>query len=183
MNAIDQLWQPPVELELWLLLMYIAGVLIAARVLEMIAKAHFSRAQRYAVHGFEYVAPRDHYTCLGGATLTLDTMHGAERMAIYRAPVEHCGGCRLKPQCAPQEASRHIYRSLAIWTETDVGRFHQYVSLTLFSSTAILSIAGLYHFLGQPGIGYLALGLVASIACLALHYRRMTLGRISAQPA
>lgn len=182
MNAIEQLWQPPAEMELWLILVYVACVLIGARVLEAIAKVHFARAQRYAVHGFEYIAPRDHYTCLGGATLKLDTIHADERMAIYRAPVEHCGGCRLKPNCAPQEASRRIYRSLAVWTETDVGRFHQYISLTLFSIAGVLSAAGLWRFLGQPGIGYLALALAASLACLAFHSRRLKLRTPALQP-
>jgi len=173
MNAVEQLWQPPAEIELWLILLYVAGVLVAARVLEAVAKSHFARAQRHAVHGFEYVAPRDYYTCLGSATLTLDTIHANERMAIYRAPVDHCGGCHLKPTCAPKEASRRLYRSLATWAETDVGRFHQYVALLMFFIGGILSAAGLWKFLGQPGTGYLALAFATSCACLALHSRRL----------
>jgi len=173
MNALNALWQVPVDVELWLILAYVAGVLIGARILEALAKAHYSRSQRYAEHGFEYMPPRDEYHCLGGATLTLDTIHENERVAIYRAPVEHCGGCRLKPQCVPLEGSRRIYRSLATWAETDVGRFHQGVSVLLFAAGGVLSLAGIWQWRGQPGIGYLALALVGSIACLALQSHRL----------
>jgi hypothetical protein len=177
MQALSVLWRLPVDLELWLMLAYVFGVLIGARLIEALAKAHFARARRYAEHGFEYIEPRDHYQCLGGATLTLHTIHEAERMAIYRAPVEHCGGCRLKPQCAPREASRRIYRSLATWAESDVGRFHQYVSVLMFVVAFVLSLAGLWRFCGQPGLGYLALGLGGSLACLVLHSRRFRPGK------
>src|SRR5262245_5944820 len=113
MNGPQTLWLMPADVELWLILVYVTGVLIGARIIEALAKAHYARGRRHAEHGFEYVAPRDEYHCLGGATLKLDTIHDSEKMAIYRAPVEHCGGCRLKTQCTPMEQSRRIYRSLA----------------------------------------------------------------------
>src|SRR5262249_20171202 len=130
-------------------------------------------ARGRAEHGFEYVGPRDEYHCLGGATLTLDSTHDSERMAIYRAPVEHCGGCRLKSKCAPLADSRRIYRSLVNWAETDIGRFHQYVSVLLFAAGAILSAAGIWRWRAEPGIGYLALALAGSVACLVLQSWRL----------
>jgi hypothetical protein len=173
MNAAQAVWRLPADLELWLILAYVAGVLIGARIIEALAKSHFARARRQAEYGFEYVEPRDHYQCLGGATLTLDTIHAAEKMAIYRAPVEHCGGCHLKERCTPQEESRRIYRSLATWAETDVGRFHQSVSALLFVVAGVLSAAGLWHWRGERGTGYLAVALAGSLACLLLQSRRM----------
>jgi hypothetical protein len=173
MHALSALWRLPVDVELWLILSYVFGVLIGARLIEAVAKAHFARARRHTEHGFEYIEPRDHYQCLGGATLTLETIHASERMAIYRAPVEHCGGCRLKPQCAPRDASRRIYRSLATWAESDVGRFHQVLSVLMFVVAFVLSLSGLWRFRGQPGLGYLALALGGSLACLLLHSRRL----------
>ena len=53
-NALDALWQFPVDVELWLILAYVAGVLIA-HVIEALAKTHYARGRRYAEHGFEYV--------------------------------------------------------------------------------------------------------------------------------
>jgi hypothetical protein len=179
MNALDWLWQSPRDLELWLVLGYVVVVLVSARIIEALAKGHYLRAQQSAEHGFEYNGPRDHYHCLGGATLHRDSVHEAERMAIYRAPVEHCGGCYLKPKCAPQEASRTVYRSLATWAETDVGRFQQYVSLLMFAATGVLSLSGIYHWHGRPGSGYLILAFVGCLACLVLQSSRMKLPRRS----
>jgi len=173
MKALDWLWQTPRDLELWLLVGYVAVVLIGARIIEALAKAHYSRADRLAKQGFEYSEPRDHYQCLGGATLRLDKVHEPERMAIYRAPVEHCGGCHLKPACAPLEESRTVYRSLASWAETDVGRFQQYVSLLMFAAAGVLSLAGIYRWHRHAGAGYLILAFAGSLACLVLQSSRM----------
>lgn len=183
MNAVQALWQLPHDLELWLILAYVAGVLIGARVIEALAKSHFSRSRLYAEHGFEYNEPNDHYHCLGGATLRLESIHEAERMAIYRAPVEHCGGCHLKPRCTPSEGSRRVYRSLAVWAETDVGRFHQYFSVVLFVVACVLSLVGIWQWRGQPGLGYMALALAGSVACLVLQSRRMRAGVTLPSPA
>jgi hypothetical protein len=173
MNALQLLWQPPVDIEAWLILAYVTSIAVGARVTETLAKRHFRRAQRYAEHGFDYIEPRDEYQCLGGASLKLDSVREAEKMAIYRAPVEHCGGCRLKPACAPLEESRQIYRSLAIWAETDVGRFHKWLSVLMFVAACLLSFVGLWRWCGQPGAGYLALAGAGSTLCLLLQSRRM----------
>ena len=170
---MDALWRLPADVELWLILAYVVGVLAGARIIESIARLHFQRARRYAEHGFEYNEPRDHYHCLGGATLTRHSTHPAERLAIYRAPVEHCGGCRLKPHCAPLEDSRRIYRSLATWTETDIGRFHLYISVLMYVVAAVLTLAGICNWQGRPGLGYLALAFTGSLACLLLQARRL----------
>ena len=167
------LWRMPADVELWLILAYVVGVLVGARIIETVARLHFQRARRAAEHGFEYNEPRDHYQCLGGATLMRDSTHSAEKLAIYRAPVEHCGGCHLKSRCAPLEESRRIYRSLATWTETDIGRFHQYISVLMYVVACALSVAGLWNWQGHPGLGYLGLALTGSLACLLLHSRRI----------
>jgi len=177
MDALQWLWQLPRDFEHWLILGYVMAVLVGARIIEALAKGHFSRAQRFAEHGFEYIEPRDQYQCLGGATLQLDSTCEAERIAIYRAPVEHCGGCHLKAQCAPKEASRTVYRSLASWAETDVGRFQQYISLLMFVIACVLSLVGVCRWLRQPGVGYLILVLSGSLACLVLQSSRMKASR------
>lgn len=166
-------WHPPQDMELWLMLLYVTGVLIGARVVETIARIHFAHAHHYAEHGFEYIPVRDHYQCLGGATLTLTETDPSQRLAIYHAPVEHCGGCRLKPKCAPLEKSRRVFRSLATFAETDVGRFHQFFSVVMFAAALVVSLAGVWHWLGQAGLGYLVLASAGSFACLLLHGRRM----------
>jgi hypothetical protein len=76
-------------------------------------------------------------------------------MAVYRAPASTCAGCPAKARCTPHEEGRHIYRPLAAWTETDVGRFHQRLSLLMASSAAALSLVALLEWGGRPGTGLL----------------------------
>ena len=51
-------WSPPVDLELWIVLVYVAALLIAAKVVEVVAQMHFRRSQRYGERGFEYIEAR-----------------------------------------------------------------------------------------------------------------------------
>jgi hypothetical protein len=44
---------------------------------------------------------------------------------------------------------------LAAWTETDVGRFHQGLSLLTAASAAALSLVALLEWAGRPGTGLL----------------------------
>jgi hypothetical protein len=154
----------PVDLEVWLLLGYVAVVLTGARITETVARAHFRRASRYAEEGFRYDADADHYHCPHGERLSLHVIDTDERVAVYRAPASSCAGCPSKGICTPHESGRHIYRRLADWVETDVGRFHQWLSLFMAASAAALSLVGLVYWGGQPGTGMLALALVAALA-------------------
>ena len=45
--SLDMLLSPPVDIELWIILFYVAAVLAGARVVEAVARAHFARAQSY----------------------------------------------------------------------------------------------------------------------------------------
>jgi hypothetical protein len=162
----------PAELESWLILAYMGIVLATARLFEMLARSHFERAQRQAERGFEYVAVEDHYRCPEGERLSLHLHDEPRRLAIYRASAQRCNNCALKSSCTPHEEGRHIYRSLALWAETDLGRFHQRLSLLMFAAGAALSAAGLGRWWGQAGAGSLLLALVMSLASLARELKR-----------
>ena len=41
--------------------------------------------------------------------------------------------CMLKSFCTPHDEGRHVYRSLAEFHETDVGRFHRWLSLIILA--------------------------------------------------
>ncbi len=157
----------PVELESWLILAYVAVVLAAARLIAILARYHFDRARRHAERGFEYVADEDHYRCPEGERLSLHVRDEPGRLAIYRAPAWRCNDCALKASCTSHDEGRHIYRSLAVWAETDVGRFHRRLSLLMFAAGATLSVAGLVRWWERPGAGALMLTLVISLAALA----------------
>jgi hypothetical protein len=162
----------PADLDAGLILGYVAAVLLGARLFEALARVHFGRARRFAERGFAYVADEDHYECPQGERLALHVLDADNRLAVYRAPASRCNGCPLKGSCTPHEEGRHIYRSLASWAETDIGRFHQRLSLLMFAVGAVLSFVGLLRWGGQPGTGLLVLGFVASAASLARDARK-----------
>jgi hypothetical protein len=152
-----------VDLEVWLLLAYAMAVLAGSRLTEAVARTHFAGAHRYAEHGFHYDEDADHYNCPHGERLSLHVIDPDERVAVYRAPAASCASCPSKANCTPHDEGRHIYRPLAAWAETDVGRFHQWLSLFMAGSAAALSLVGLVRWAGRPGAGWLALSLVIAL--------------------
>src|SRR5262245_46917108 len=59
-------------------------------------------------------------------------------------------------------------RSLAPWSDTDLGRFYQHLSELMFGAGGMLSLAGIWHWHSQPGSGYVTLALIGSLACLTM---------------
>jgi hypothetical protein len=164
MSAAALLLSLPAELEAWLILGYVAAVLAGARICEALAKAHFERARRYAERGFEYDSEENHYRCPQGERLSLHMIEPDNRVAVYRAPAERCNGCPSKASCTPHDEGRHIYRPLAAWAETDIGRFHRRLSALMYGVGVALSLVGLARWGGRPGTGLLLLALSASLA-------------------
>ena len=151
MDAVSLLLSLPGDLEVWLILGYVAVVLVGARLCEALARMHFERARRYAERGFEYDAEADHYRCPQGERLSLHLIEPDDRMAVYRAPASSCNGCPSKASCTPHDEGRHIYRPLAAWAETDVGRFHRRLSLLMFGVGVVFSLVGLARWVGPAG--------------------------------
>jgi len=162
MPPLDAMFQFPADRELWIILVYVATVVIGARVIEFLARMHLSRARRRADEGFEYLADLDRYLCAGGEHLALHRHEPQRQLAIYQATPEQCHACRLKETCAPHGTGRRLYRSLATWAESDLGKFHQRVSLLMFCAGGLLTAVALYHFSHRPGAGYLLIGLLST---------------------
>jgi hypothetical protein len=139
-------------------------VLAGARLTEGLAQTHFRRARRSSEHGFLYDADADHYHCPHGERLSLHVIDADERVAVYRAPASTCAECPSKAVCTPHDEGRHIYRPLAEWAETDVGRFHQWLSLFMAGSATALSLIAIVSWAGRPGTGLLVLVFVVSLA-------------------
>lgn len=179
MGPVSPLLSLPADLEAWLILGYVIGVLAGARVFEALAWVHFERARRYAEQGFEYDADGDHYQCPQGERLALHLVEPDGRLAVYRAPASNCNACPLKASCTPHDEGRHLYRPLAAWAETDIGRFHRRLSLLLFGVGAVQSAAGLVRWWAQPGTGLLLAALAASLASVA---RAVRSGGVGSRP-
>jgi hypothetical protein len=162
-KELEMLASPPVDLEVWLLLGYAVTVLAGARLMEALAQTHFRRATRYSEQGFRYDGDADHYHCPHGERLSLHVIDSNERVAVYRAPASTCAGCPSKVACTPHDQGRHIYRPLAEWAETDVGRFHQWLSLFMAGSGTALSLVAIVRWAGRPGTGLLLLVFIVSL--------------------
>jgi hypothetical protein len=171
MNIKDALLSLPADLEVALLLGYAIVVLAGARLMERLARVHFERARRYGEDGFHYDTDADHYQCPQGERLALHLIDAHERVAVYRDPASACAACPEKARCTPHDKGRHIYRPLAAWTETDVGRFHQWLSLFMAASVAALSFGALLQWVGWQGTGLLILAFL-SAATLAIRDAR-----------
>jgi hypothetical protein len=176
-NRLELLISPPTDLEVWLLLGYAVTVLAGARVTEALARTHFRRARRFAERGFVYDADADHYHCPHGERLSLHVIDSDERVAVYRAPALTCADCPSKAACTPHDEGRHIYRPLAEWAETDVGRFHQWLSLLMAGSATALSLVAIVRWAGRPGTGLLVLVFVVSLAVAWHDSRSVCAGR------
>jgi hypothetical protein len=161
--SLNLMLSPPADIELWIVLSYVVVVLAGARIVEAVARAHFNRALRYGQQGFEYVDAHDVYRCPQGEYLSLPSVQQDGRFAVYRAPPASCRECRLKTRCAPSDEGRLISRSLAAWAETNVGLFHKRISVIMFAAAVIVCVAGLRHWAGQAGSGWLAGALLAGV--------------------
>jgi len=159
-------WSQPVDLELWIVLVYIAALLIGAKIVEAVARMHFARAQRYGERGFEYIEARDAYRCPDGNFLPLHPVQNDKRFAVYRAHAGHCRFCKLKVQCAPSPGGRLVFRSLAIWAETSVGMLHRYISMVMFAAAAGISIFALWRWNGEAGSAWPVSGLLVGVVLM-----------------
>jgi hypothetical protein len=146
MDPISLFLSLPANLELWLILGYVIAVLVGAQVLEALARFHFERARRHAERGFEYDADADHYRCPQGERLALHVVEPESRLAVYRAPAASCNGCPLKASCTPHDEGRHLYRPLAAWADSDIGRFHRRLSLLMIGVGAVFSACCCSHW-------------------------------------
>jgi hypothetical protein len=156
----------PIDLEVWLLVAYATAVLAGAKITESLAQVHFARARRIAETGFAYDSDADHYECPQGERLSLHMHDEDKQLAVYRAAPATCAGCPRKSACTPHDEGRHLYRPLAEWAETDVGRFHRCISILMALSVAIVAFAALFRWGNGPGAGLLWVMLVIAAATL-----------------
>ena len=163
---LNLMLSPPADTELWIVLSYVAAVLAGARIVEALARAHFNRALRYGQHGFEYVEAHDTYRCPQGEHLSLYSVQQDGRFAVYRARPDRCRECEFKMRCTPADEGRLIFRSLAAWAETNVGVFHRRISVIMFAAAVAVCVAGLRHWAGQAGSGWLGCSLVVAVVLM-----------------
>src|SRR5262249_5864834 len=103
--------------------------------------------------------------------LTLHTFDDRNKLAIYKAPASSCNACVLKAFCTSHDEGRHVYRSLAEFHETDVGRFHRWLSRIVLGVALAFSAGGLLAWWNKPGGWLLAIATGVSLGLLWLDLR------------
>lgn len=159
------------DLTLALLLAYLLVLWIGGWILEFLARVHFGRAQQHAHTGFSFDLELDRYECPQGELLTLDTFDDRNKLAIYRAPASSCNECVLKLYCTPHNEGRHVYRSLTEFHETDVGRFHRWLSVIILAVALAFSVGGLLTWWNKSGEWLLVITTGISLVLLWLNVR------------
>lgn len=165
-------WGLVIDLGAALLLGYIVILWVGGMALESLARVHFHRAQQHGHRGFKYDTDVDRYECPQGELLTLQTFDDRNKLAIYKAPASSCNQCVLKEFCTPHDEGRHVYRSLAEFHETDVGRFHRWLSLIVLGLALAFSGGGVIARWNKPDEWLLALATGVSLVLLWLNARR-----------
>lgn len=171
MGVTFHAWGFSIDLVLAMLLGYVLILWMGGGVLEFLARAHFHRAQRYAHTGFAYDTTLDRYECPQGELLTLHTLDDRNKLAIYKAPATTCNDCVLKTFCTPHNDGRHVYRNLAEFHETDIGRFHRWLSLIILGVALAFSTGGMLAWWNKPGEWMLVVATGLSMILLWLDFR------------
>jgi hypothetical protein len=164
-------WGVEIDLGLALLLGYVVLLWVGGWALEFLARAHFHRARRFAHTGFAYDTELDRYECPQGELLTLHTFDDRNKLAIYKAPASTCNECMLKQFCTPHDEGRRVYRSLAEFHDTHVGRFHRLLSLLILTVALAFSAGGLLAWWNKPGEWLLLIASCVSIVLLWIDAR------------
>lgn len=164
-------WGGTIDLVQVLLLAYLAALWVGGWTLEALARSHFHRARRFAHGSFAYDEGLDRYECPQGELLTLDTYDSRNKLAIYQAPAASCNACALKTFCTPHDEGRRVYHSLAEFHETDLGRFHRGLSLTILLVALAFSAGGMIAWWNCPGEWLFLIASGVSLARLWLDLR------------
>ena len=164
-------WGHVLDIGLVLLLAYLVVLWLASWVLESLARRHFHRAQRYAHTRFAYDVELDRYECPQGELLTLHTFDDRNKLAIYKAPAASCNQCVLKAFCTTRDEGRHVFRTLTEFHETDIGRFHRWLSLIILVVALVFSTGGVFSWWNRPGGWLLAIATAVNVILLWLDLR------------
>ena len=128
-----------ISLEVWLAVLYTLFLLVAAFVLERLARHCHRRGQLIHTAGFTYRHETDAWECPAGQFLTRAEINDRWQTIIYRAPARACNTCALKIACTDSDQGREIVSQPDGWLRSEIGRFHRGISLTLYVLAGLIS--------------------------------------------
>jgi hypothetical protein len=128
-----------IRLEVWLAGGYALFLLVAAFVLERLARHCHRRGQLIHTAGFNYRHEIDAWECPAGQFLTRAEVNDRWQTIIYRGPARSCNTCSLKIACTDSDQGREIVSQPDEWLRSEIGRFHHGISLTLYVLAALIA--------------------------------------------
>ena len=127
-----------IRIEVWLASGYSIFLLVVAAFLEQLALCCYRRSHRIHTSGFTYRQELDAWECPAHQLLTRSAVNSQTMLVIYRAPAGICTGCDLKPTCTDSDRGREIAGPPDKWLQSEIGRFHRGLSLSLCVLAAFL---------------------------------------------
>ena len=127
-----------IRIEVWLASGYSIFLLVVAAFLERLALCCYRRSHRIHTSGFTYRQELDAWECPARQFLTRSAVNSQTMLVIYRAPAGVCTGCALKSNCTDSDRGREIAGPPDRWLQSQIGRFHRGLSLSLCVLAALL---------------------------------------------
>jgi hypothetical protein len=152
----------PLHIEVVLAAGYSAFLVVVAAGLEWFGRHSHGRSGQFRTAGFKYHGHLDVWECPCGHHLHPHYRDPVREIVRYRAPAYTCNACARKNDCTDSEHGREIIHSSESWIETQAGRFHRVLSLTLLFLAALILSAEMFRHPTLPEVLLLGsvLGLV-----------------------
>jgi hypothetical protein len=131
----------PVHIEVALAAGYAGFLIVVAAGLEWFGRHSHWRSGQFRTAGFKYHGHLDVWECPCGHHLRPHYRDPVREVVRYRAPAHTCNACARKNECTDSEHGREIIHSSEPWIETEAGKFHRVLSLTLLLLAALIMIA------------------------------------------
>ena len=109
-----------IRLEVWIAAGYALFLLVAAFVLERLARHCHRRGQRIHTAGFKHRHEIDAWECPAGQFLTRAEIDDRWHTIIYRAPARACNTCALKIACTDSDQGREIVSQPDGWLRSEI---------------------------------------------------------------
>jgi len=134
----------PLHIEIVLASAYAVFLIVIAAGLERFGRHSHRRSGQFRTAGFKYHSHLDVWECPRGHHLHPHYRDPVREVVRYRAPANTCNACARKSDCTDSEHGREIIHSSESWIETEAGKFHRVLSLTLLFLAALIVIAEMF---------------------------------------
>ena len=142
----------PLHIEVAVATGYAAFLIVVASGLELFGRHSHRRSGQFRTAGFRYHGKLDVWECPSGHHLHPHYRDPVREVVRYRAPAHTCNACARKNECTDSDHGREIIHSSESWIETEAGKFHRVLSLTLLLLAALIVIAEMFRFPSLPEV-------------------------------